>query len=711
MSSGSLARIIPAWDDEASEAVLAARAMGLSRGEYHRRVQEIDDALDRDIKALVDGVDGEEKELVLKVLREARDRGGAEFSASLSQVYEIDYKWRPVPIEQFLDDEFYLGQFTETLFPKWRQELCEVFAPGAQYGEWLMGGSIGAGKTFTGAIATTFLVYRMSCLRDPQRYYNLAYKSGKIVFGFYSVTMTQAQDVGYDLIRSFCENTPYFKEKFDFNRRLLRRIDFNDAPISIRVGSREFHALGQNLFSMVMDEANFMQQVSKKAKHKDQSQTRGQAEKIYNATVKRLKSRYIRPGGVVPGMMVLISSKQDQQAFLERRKKEAESEIAARRVRVSEFAVWAVRPKERFTAPRFYVEVGDRLYPSRLLKAKSRDAAQREARADSEVLEVPGEFRPEFERDTEQALRDLGGVATFGLTPLFRERARIHKCTEGVEWAHPFTREEVTLSDLDDVLLDQYFVPGAVFRTVNSRYVPRIDPHMPRTVHFDIAFTGDAMGIACGHVHDMVKTTRKNEDGTAYEDRVPVVYLDFVLRIRPPSRGEIPLAKVRSFLQNLRSMGMPIAYATADDYQSRDNLQVLRSLGFQTLKISMDRTDEQYLTMRNAVYEGRARYYKHARLIKEMENLERNLDELKVDHPAVFADGDPGSKDVADAACGVVWLCTNEPKMCEKATGSSVVIGGGDPDVRSNILTNPGNVLDWGHVSATVRKMMQGSRR
>lgn len=705
------ARVIPAWDDEDADSIRRAKERGLSRGEYHKRVQDIQDNLDKNIRELIEAQAPEDREMLLSIIRDMRDRGGAEYSMAFQAVHEIDYKYPPVPIGQFLDDDYYLGQFTETLFPKWREELCQIFAPGAQYGEWLLGGSIGAGKTFTAMIANAYLIYRMSCLRDPQRYYNLAYAAGKIVFGIYSVTVTQASDVGYDVLRSFVENSPYFSEKFPFNQKMKRRIDFLDAPISVRVGSREFHALGQNLFALTMDEANFMQQVSKKEKKREKSNVLGQAEKIYNAAVARLKSRYIRPGGTVPGMMILISSKQDQQAFLERRKTVAANEIAAQRVRVSEFSQWIVRPKERYTAPRFYVEIGDRLYPSRILQAKTRSDAEREARQGSDVLEVPGEFKSEFARDPEQALRDIAGVATFGLTPLIRERARIYDCILPEEeggWQHPFTKQEITLSDQDDVALEDFFEPTKVFRVLKSRYTPRIDPTMPRAVHLDVAFTGDSCGLACGHVHDFVKVIRHNGDGTEYEDRVPIIYIDFMLRIMPPARGEIPLAKIRAFLQYLREMGLPIAHVSADDYQSRDTLQILRALGFETAKVSMDKNDEPYMGLKSAVYEKRARYYRHDWFIKELEHLERDLDTCTVDHPQMFDENTPGSKDVSDSVCGVVHVCTINPALCEEVQGTTVAVGG-DPRATRDILFNPGDPLDWSKVQK-VRNAVRSGR-
>jgi hypothetical protein len=702
------ARLIPAWSDASAQSVRDAQEAGLGKSDYKRLVREVMDNRDTQIRALVDSLPPEERKLVLSIIQDIRDRGGADYSLAFSHIWEIDYKRKPVTIESFLNDDYYLGQFTETLFPKWRADLGVVFGPGAHCAEWLMGGAIGAGKTYTAMIALTYLVYRMSCLRDPQRYYSLAHKTGTIVFGVYSVTMTQATDVGFDYVRSFVDHSPYFQENFPINPRLKRRIDFLNADISIRAGSREFHALGQNLFALCMDEVNFMQAVSKDHRKREASVEKGQAEKIYNATITRLKSRYIRPGGYVPGMMFLISSKQDEQAFLERRKKDAADEIAAKRVYVSEYSVWEVRPPERFTLPKFYVEVGDSLYPSRILDAKSSAEAVTQARAGADVLEVPGEYRDAFVRDVEQSLRDLAGIATYGISLLIREGARVNKCLTDA-WQHPFTRQEITITDEDDVQLDSYFQPLKVFRVERSRHLPRLNPHMPRTINIDIAFTGDSLGLACGHVEGFEEFRRfRTLDGSEYTERLPLVNIDFMLRVMPPARGEIDLLKVQRFIQSLRDQGMPIQHITTDGYQSTYLMQLFRKLGFQTTVLSMDRNDEPYMIAKQAIYDRRARFYRHDWFMLELSRLERNLDDRTVDHPRMFDADTPGSKDVADAFAGVLYHCTINPDLSLGLSGvdSGVVASGiGSADSR-DILAKP----TAGYNPAAVQRRLRSLR-
>lgn len=438
-----------------------------------------------------------------------------------------------------------------------------------------------------------------------------------------------------------------------------------------------------------LDEGNFFQAKGKRNKDQD---TQGQAEEIYNSTIRRMTSRFQRIGGYVPGLALLMSSKTSEDSFMERRKREAKKQIAEGKVKVSEYSVWEVRDPRIYVLPRFYVEVGDRMWPSKILDATNPDAAASEGRPGSDVIEVPGELRSHFESDVEKALRDIAGVATFGLVPLIRERWRIQKCIESAEWEHPFTRQEISLSDEDDTMLDDYFLPNKLFRIQKSTYVPRREPHMPRFVHVDIGLREDSLGISCGHVRGFMQTRCVRPDGTWYMNKMPAVDVDFILRVTPPKRGSIDLSKVRAFIISLRDMGLPIELVSFDGYQSADSVQILRKVGFNTQILSLDRTDEIYLSTKQAITDGRVRFYNHAHCVKELEHLERDLDRQKVDHPEKFPDGKRGSKDCSDSLAGVIYLCTTMPSAYE---GLSVAAIGDSDVVASDRMKPTRHSVNW----------------
>ena len=86
-----------------------------------------------------DQLDPDEREAVTEILKEIRVRGQ---SNALELASKAIYVRQPVSMERFLGDEYFLGGYGATLFPKIREDLIEMFS--GRYTEALIGGSIGA---------------------------------------------------------------------------------------------------------------------------------------------------------------------------------------------------------------------------------------------------------------------------------------------------------------------------------------------------------------------------------------------------------------------------------------------------------------------------------------------------------------------------------------------------------------------------------------
>lgn len=601
-------------------------------------------------RALFDDLTPHERTLVLEWLADAVAEGKAE-TAVHDVLWEIDYHRKPPTIEEFIHNDDYLGRVASELHPKWKEDLSTIFKPGSQIFEWVLTGAIGTGKTTLACVAQAYKLCWLSCLRDPARYYGLLTDS-LIVFGIYSITKRQVSDAGYFKLRGFIDSSPYFLTKYPRNRKIDSKVQFLRQKVQVVPGSQEMHALGLDLFAFMMDEVNFM----RTKESKEGGKMIGQAYELYNATHTRVMSRFMRPGGSVPGMMILMSSRNAQTSFLEEHLKR----IDPKRTFVSDYPLWAVKSKHLYVRPRFHVEVGDRTSRSRVLRAGE------VARKDARVIEVPGEFRRRFDEDVDQALRDLAGVATFNLSPLIRDRQSVFDAVHP-DMAHPFKRDVVSVDyQQDDVRIDTFFTLETVCRVDASVWKPRINPGAPRFVHVDIALTEDCLGIAMGHPAGTVKNERVNEDGTISEIPNPVVIIDLMLRVVPPPGSEIDLGKVRSFLVYLSKL-YNIAKITFDRFQSADSIQILKKLGFAMGHLSVDRDDEAYVTLRGALFDRRLIYYEYGPFIDEVLDLERDAKERKVDHPVRSSKGGRGSKDVSDAVAGVVWHCTNDPLAREAA--------------------------------------------
>jgi hypothetical protein len=286
---------------------------------------------------------------------------------------------------------------------------------------------------------------------------------------------------------------------------------------------------------------------------------------------------------------------------------------------------------------------------------------------EEEAIEVPIEFRHDFEVDMEGSLRDLAGRATVAIEPFIMRRDKIYDMCDPNR-RHGYSLYETTLRDggylLKDVLAEHYEEKDEHGVVVKRGWRPKINPSARRFGHIDHGISGDAAGFVFGHISHYEERRRIRivqvidpASGTkkllreAYIETVPVIYIDLILRIVPPPGGEIILNDIRVLIYDLREIGFKIGLITMDSYQSKDTQQTLAAKGFNVDELSVDADMEPYNRLKMAVYEDRVKAYLHDTLIKELKGLERNKKKGKVDHRR------KGSKDIADALAAVVHNC------------------------------------------------------
>ncbi len=628
-----------------------------------------------DDRRLYDTLSIHERKLVVEWISEAVVTGEARTAMS-EALWEVDFAKQPVTPLEFLTSEEYIGVSMSNLYPMWKEVLCHVLDAKNQIVEFILTGAIGTGKTFATTAAMAYKIYWLSCLHDPARYYGLSSKS-KIVFGFYAVTKKQAADVGYYRLRSYFEHSPYFQNHFPYNPRLETKTSFIHQPIEVLFGSKAFHSLGLDLLGFAIDEANFFQ--DKKSNNPGQGST-NLAKELYDSACARLYSRYMRPGGVIPGIICLPSSRNAQNSFLE--------DVIAKRkgqrgVYIADYSQWDVKGKHKYFLPSFGVQVGDRTIPSKVLQdpvafdiiqqfqtqqineaavralTLAADTAQREkAKPGAQVVEVPGEYLDRFKEDTDQALRDIAGIATFNVSPLIRDRESVFDCIRN-DLFHPFTVQDIVLDLWGDGQLQEVFDMKKACKIVDGKWTPKLNPKSLRYLHVDLAKNGDSAAIAMCHASHSVRIKAEKPDGTMVHIRYPYIISDFMLRIDPPAGSEIDHGKIRQFILYLRDL-YPIKAATFDGFQSLASIQVLRKSGMHCRELSVDRKEDPYLSLRSALHERRFGMYRYEHFIDEVLDLQRDIKTHKVDHPVKSTKGGKGRKDVADAVCGSYYLCMED---------------------------------------------------
>ena len=573
----------------------------------------------------------------------------------LDYLYSLNYKERPVKIRDFVESNYFLGKITvqgKAIYPGWWDVIEQIFVDDTRYIV-VFTGAIGIGKTWIAcAICIPYILYRISCLKDPWSYFELA-ESGKFDVSFFNLTKSLSATRGFQYLQNALLNSYWFRKHGGGVIKGKAGNEWMELPLFNWVlaspYAKGFSIQGANVVCGIMDEVD------------SPVESKGQKERIlqaYDATVRRFESRFVKDGRSL-GRLFLVASKQDELSFLNvyiEQMKDREN------VFIVDKPIWEMKPKYHYSGKTFSVLVGDAYTPSKILE--NEEEKREYIKQGFRVIEVPEEYRPDFELDIIGALRDLAGIAVKG--------QRRYKLFPSVAWIRfDETKEDPVTVDTLEVSLEDDFDWINVIDLSKFRQ----DLKVPRYIHLDIAISGDAMAIACSCVAGWQEVEEQEEEGTFRRKIVPVIETDFILRVKAKKEQRIPLAKMRKFILDLRRAGLNIAKFTADlRLASEDTLQILQKAGIRAEYFSVDRNTQASLDFRNLVYEGRWLCHYHKWLFFEMKHIEHDREKNKIDHPEtvkeieVLQDGNireyvmEGSKDCFDAVVGSVYNCLLEAK-------------------------------------------------
>lgn len=372
-------------------------------------------------------------------------------------------------------------------------------------------------------------------------------------------------------------------------------------------------------------------------------------EKVYRTLVRRVKSRFQRAGGGFSGMIILVSSAATVDSFTERKIREGKEDP---NFFVRDNTQWTVKPEGTFCGEKFYILCSTSSLKSRILKDDEYDLITDEFLEENDywIVDVPIEFREDFESDMENAMRDIAGISTQAISAYIQRPQKVLECVD--EREHPFTRTEWIAGGPGgfnwELMVNEAErrLPGGYMEKVWS---PKINPSKMRWCHIDTSLSGDSTGFCVGHIDKWVEVLRRGAGGDRYTDIAPYYIIDFILRINPPPSEQIYMPDLRMLIYQLQEKGYRFLGLSTDSYQSAEMHQQVRRKGITPHLISMDRTTEPYDELKSAIYENRIKFYKYQPFLDELKLLEYDRVVGKIDHPV------GGEKDTSDAVAGVVW--------------------------------------------------------
>ena len=248
-------------------------------------------------------------------------------------------------------------------------------------------------------MGTSYLLYKLSMLYDPQAEYDLA-PGSSIVFVMQSISLRLSRKILFEPFMHRLMESMYFRENFPYNRAVTSELQFPNHIYVIPVSGSEFSALGLNVFGGILSEISYFNVIADSKVLQAQgadSTVYDQASRTYTNIIQRMKNRF-SDHGKIPGLLFLDSAAHYPGDFLSRKIEEAKINPT---IYVFNYAIWETRGAENYSGERFLVELGDGGNRSRII------ASQDLARVDSRVIEVPVEYRVDFERDIDMASAGL----------------------------------------------------------------------------------------------------------------------------------------------------------------------------------------------------------------------------------------------------------------------------------------------------------------
>lgn len=523
-------------------------------------------------------------------------------------------------------------------------------------------------NTFFATTAISYIIYQMSCLRDPQSAYGIA-PGSSIIVAMLSVTEKIARRVPVNELIGKITHSRYFKEKFPSKAApSLLEIRFPKQVMVVAGSTGSSAIIGMNAFAGFIDETSFMG-VSKEYDRMGREVVTDRGKAIYKSIIRRMKSRFLKVGRL-PGLMLLASSKERPNAFVEERIEQAREQTDAHFF-VREYATWDVKKEGSFTSETFKVVVGNEKHHSRILTDETGEEEEKFRKLELRVIEIPLEYKPDFERDLDGSIRDIAGYATISVSPYIHRTEMVYEAADDtlvcpVGGSDPGDIQEEWLASTP---LEIHW--GKIARSFERRlpggytetaWRPIRHPEAIRYAHIDPSLSGDCSGLTIAHNAGWTEVVRRDIGGEEYNELAPVIETDLMLRIIPPPGDEILLSDVRAIIYQFVEHGFNVRYVSMDSYQSADALQQLRKRGIEAEVVSVDKTSEPYDLLKTTMYESRLRMHLHKWCQRELTQLQRvprpRGKGFKIDHPKIGPDGQPGTKDVADSLAAVVYTLT-----------------------------------------------------
>ena len=542
------------------------------------------------------------------------------------------YKTNPVDVLTFITDPYFLGSVYDTVFKIWKDMIQEIYpAPFCKkYDEVILSCATRCGKTYIGTFVAAYELYLLTTMINPIKTYSVS----NIVFALLSKdTSTAVSQIGGELFKVLTQS-PYFKdtvkEKLSFSKLDKDGVRVTD-DIIFKAGSSISTVIGTNLFYGIVDEMN-----AKPANVAAESLVENRM-KLYREMRDRRESSYSKAPKRT-GMLMFTSSPTDEgdvlSEIIEDTKKNGIEGVLIR----DNIARWEAREEDMDETFDFFLGSDTKdpciLDGSIELKADEMDR----------VIQIPNkvDYYNSFRSDPYLSIQNIAGRRTMPETALFNTVSVFEKVF--------YKPQDIFISDTPKITVESFKTLDDYLQEGMKDYFSH--PYRPdcfRYIHLDMAYRCDRFGLASVY-SDRVKYISE-EDG--HEIMRRKYFVDFCLGIESANKESVDILKILEFVYSLKEKGYPLKLVTTDNHQGEIARQlVAKKGGVKTEYLSMEKSKEQYLNLKNIIITESLEGYQNPTLMRELRGLRESA--KKIEKGKGYTD------DMSDALAGALWSCSQD---------------------------------------------------
>lgn len=269
------------------------------------------------------------------------------------------------------------------------------------------------------------------------------------------------------------------------------------------------------------------------------------------------------------------------------------------------------------------------------------------------IMDVPISAKYRFISSIERSIRDICGVAYDSSTLFFNNNL-----------THVLNCSKIRNLAPEKFAVDFYDKTDTIFDRVSSM-IYKIPRGSTLFIHADIGLKDDNTGISC---------CMFDKEIIVGNSVLPTFKLPFMFVLSRLAGQSTSLDHIFQFLMDLRKNGYNVHFS-ADSFASAGIFQLCERENIPYRAVSVDKTMDACLMLKNAINTERIEMVYHRTLIREISELQvvyngKNGDHMKIDHPLVskchtldyegLTGEQKGSKDLWDSCAGAYYVAAQE---------------------------------------------------